>query len=188
MLDTINNLYLVNTSLFKGLYIEKHLNDPLFQRHPVISLDLSSIPSTEGLSGVKENLLGLLQLRAEDNKIQFFSKSTVFAFGELIERLGKRDGKVVILIDEYDRLLIDTFDEPELQNSFRDLFRDFFYQIKAQELFIHIVYITGISNHTKMNLSSAASNIKDFSNQEDFSTMFGYTHKEIKENFYRLYP
>jgi hypothetical protein len=125
----------------------------------------------------------LLKLRAEDHNITLISNDATVAFGELIERLAKQEGNVVILIDEYDRLLIDTFDMPELQNSIREFFRDFYYQIKSKRKYIHVVYITGISQYTKTGVFSAANNIKDLSTHKNFCTVFGYTHEEIVANF-----
>jgi hypothetical protein len=183
MLSTIENLYLGKTELFKNLAIEKYLNDPLFQKHTVIDLDLSSISPSYGISGVENDLMLLLKLKAENLNIELSSSMPHAAFGELIHRLANRDGKVVILIDEYDRVLIDSFDTPKLQNSIRKLFRDFYYQIKSKNKYVHAVYITGISKYTKMGVFSAANNIVDLSTHKDFCTMLGYTHEEVVANF-----
>jgi hypothetical protein len=132
---------------------------------------------------VQNSLITLLKLLAEPYHINFKSSDADVMFGELIINVARQEGKVVILIDEYDRTLVDNYDDTDLQNAIRKFYRDFYYKIKACEKYIHAVYITGISKYTKMGVFSAANNITDFSNEEHFSTMFGYTHEEIIANF-----
>jgi hypothetical protein len=128
-------------------------------------------------------LLHLLKTKASQFKIKITSKYVDEAFANLIENIADRNGNVVILIDEYDLPFVNAYDNCDLQNSIHEMYRDFYYQIKSCEEQIHAVYITGISKYTKIGGISLANNITDFSNEEHFAAMFGYTHEEVVANF-----
>jgi hypothetical protein len=183
MISALKNLYLGNTDLFKGLSIENHLKEPLFQPHPVICLDMSKITLENGVSAFNHHLSYILGRIAEDYNVNIYTEFSSAVFEDLIVRTSKNHGKPVILIDEYDAPLIKTYDNPSYQDEIRKCLREFYQQIKSCDECIHVACITGISKFSNVGVFSATNNIVDFSMKPGFCTMFGYTDEEIKKYF-----
>ncbi|MDR1855906.1 MAG: AAA family ATPase [Desulfovibrio sp.] len=188
MISLLENLYLGRRDLFNGLAIEGHLDDPIFQPHPVIYLDMSSVSTDEGIDVFRGELIEKINIMAEKNNIKVSNISLGSAFETLISQIAERHAKPVILIDEYDCPLVDTYDDPTYQEQIRNVLRGFYRRIKSCDKYIHIAYITGISKFSKIGIFSAANNIVDFSTNQDYCTMFGYTDKEIFDNFSDYLP
>jgi hypothetical protein len=188
MISLLKNVYLGNTNLFKGLAIEEHLNAPFFQPHPVIYIDMSSIPTEDGLEIFKHRLIQSCNDIAEIYNVTIDTTNSSGAFNDLISGISQKHANPVILIDEYDCPLVDTFDNSAYQEEIRNSLREFYRQIKLCDEYIHVVYITGIRKFSKVGIFSAVNNIVDFSTNQDYCTMFGYTDKEIFDNFSDYLP
>jgi hypothetical protein len=188
MTSTLKNLYLGNRDLFKGLAIENHLDEPLFQPHPAITLDMAQVPTEDGLDIFEKVLIENLNIIAKRHNVETSKLSSASAFSGLISNIAIEYSKPVILIDEYDAPLIRTYDTPGYQNEIRGIFREFYQQIKSCDEYIHIAYLTGINKLSSGGFFSATNNIVDFSTHRDFSTMFGFTGEEIVKYFSGYLP
>jgi hypothetical protein len=106
------------------------------------------------------------------------------ALRELIEEAAKSAGRpVVVLIDEYDKPLLDFITETEKAEKVRVALRNFYTQIKAADAWVRFIFITGISKFSRMGVFSALNNLEDISMNARYSTMLGYTEDELHSYF-----
>jgi hypothetical protein len=103
--------------------------------------------------------------------------------GELIALVARKHGSVAVLVDEYDKPILDVLHSPEKAEEIRGILRDFYVQIKAEDASTCFVFLTGISKFSKMGVFSAMNNLEDISMQKHYATMLGYTEAELLENF-----
>ncbi|MDY5498986.1 MAG: AAA family ATPase, partial [Sphaerochaetaceae bacterium] len=102
-------------------------------------------------------------------------------FTELVERISVQ-GKVVILVDEYDKVVSDNA-LGENVGELRDTLRGFYQVIKAKGELLRFVFMTGVTKYAKMGVFSGLNNLNDLSLAPAYATMLGYTQKELEENF-----
>jgi hypothetical protein len=112
------------------------------------------------------------------------SKHPATALGELIAVVAKKEGNsIVVLIDEYDKPILDFVAHPKKAEEIRVTLQNFYAQIKAADESLRFVFITGISKFSKMGIFSAMNNLIDISMQRRYATMLGYTEEEVASNF-----
>jgi hypothetical protein len=112
------------------------------------------------------------------------SKHPATALGELIAVIAKKEGNsIVVLIDEYDKPILDFVAQPEKAEEIRFTLQNFYAQIKAADESLRFVFITGISKFSKIGIFSAMNNLIDISMQRRYATMLGYTEEEVVSNF-----
>ena len=113
-----------------------------------------------------------LQLAGENPQVQF---------RELIEKLAQKE-KVVLLIDEYDKPILNNISKP-WSKEILDALKGFYSVIKACENLERFVFITGVSKFCHVSLFSDLNNLTDISMDARYATMFGYTQEELEANF-----
>lgn len=105
-------------------------------------------------------------------------------FRTLIRKANKQTGKkVVILIDEYDKPLLETFDNEELNQKNRILLKSFYEVLKKEEEYIHFAFLTGITKFSKVVLFSGLNNLVDITLADDYSAICGFTEEELTSHF-----
>jgi hypothetical protein len=105
-------------------------------------------------------------------------------FSQLIKLLYKYSGKeVVVLIDEYDAPIIDNMNNTSLADENRKILQNFYNVLKNTEEYIKFVFVTGISKFTKTSIFSKFNNLTEINLQDDYSTICGITHNELKEYY-----
>ena len=183
LISTLYELFRGNKELFKGLYIEDKWD--WSKKHPVIKISLGG-----GDFGNEERfqnkLKRILQDNAEEYGIEFVGVSDDSGdwFHYLIRRAFKEFGqKVVILIDEYDKPILDFITDKELARRNRDRLKAFYGIIKDLDEYIRFVLITGVSKFSKLNLFSGLNNLNDITVDPAFATLCGYTNREVEEAF-----
>jgi hypothetical protein len=177
-LDTLHNIFEGNKELFKDLYIYDKYD---FDSHPVIKIDFKTITSTQDLFNDLEALF-----RNNQERLGLECKSTDYAncFEELIQQAYKKyQKKVVVLIDEYDKPILDMISDIETANKHRDILRRLYSQLKANDAYIRFAFLTGITKFTKASIFSGLNNITDISLDEDYATICGYTQNDIDTTF-----
>jgi hypothetical protein len=102
-------------------------------------------------------------------------------FRELINK-AKDLGKVVILIDEYDKPLVENIYAPHIE-EIRQVLENFYINIKASDEHLRFVFMTGVTKFSKVSVFSKLNNLLDISMSEDFATMYGYTQEEVEHYF-----
>lgn len=178
LLSTLKYLFLGEKELFKGLWIEdKHDWEPC----PVLHFSFSSIGYKD--ISLNEALLELLNNTAESFGITLNRPGIALKFRELLEKLSEREGQVVLLVDEYDKPLVDYLDDPAQAEENRDVIKNFFSIIKDSGSLLRFVLITGVSKFSKVSLFSDLNNLDDITLAPDFSTITGYTQEELDHYF-----
>ncbi|MDZ7878513.1 MAG: AAA family ATPase [Saprospiraceae bacterium] len=183
-LDTINELFSGNRALFEGLWIEDKWN--WSETYPIIRMSLDAIGHEEGL---KTALLTALQEIADDFELSLVAKSPGAGFKELIKKIVKKTGKqVVILIDEYDRPIVDYIDPYNLAmaNKQRDVLKDFFSILKDASKNIRFLLITGVSKFARVSIFSDLNHLIDLTLNKKYAALCGYTQTEL-EHFFTPY-
>ena len=178
-LSTLKAIFQGKKELFKDLYIENQSYD--WKIYPVIHIDMGS-NSSSSPENLEQCLLYKIQDIAEEYNIKLTRKFASGAFEELIRKLYDREGKTVILIDEYDKPILNNI---ELKNidEFQKIMKGFYSVLKTCEAYERFVFITGVGKFLKVSIFSDLNNLNDISMSDDYATLCGYTEKELKDNF-----
>ena len=165
LIDTIRRLFEGRKELFKDLYIYDKWN---FEEntHPVIKINLASGNYT-AKKGFEKRIQGILASIEQINQTPDFSNSTdyISRFETIIYYLYQKHNKqVVVLIDEYDKPILNTLGvNQKIAESNRLMLSDFFGVLKDYQNYIRFVFITGISMFSKANMTSGLNNVTDIS-------------------------
>ena len=176
-LDTLKEIFEGNKELFKGLYIYDKWDWNV--KYPVLRVSLGSgvIKTIEKL---KDRLNWILQDVERNVDIKCNLTDPEKCFKELIiKSYEKYNQKVVILIDEYDKPILDNITDKKVAREMRDAMKDFYGMIKDNDAYIQFVFITGVSKFSKMNLFTGLNNLNDITLDEKYATICGYTHNDL---------
>ncbi|MEA3445463.1 MAG: AAA family ATPase [Bacteroidota bacterium] len=177
LLNTIKEIFLGNKELFKGLWIYDKID---WQIHPVIKISFANIDyGNLGLSLAINNELDII---ARKNNIQLEANTEGPKFRELIEKLSGKE-KVVILIDEYDKPIIDYLDNLVKAEENRETLKKFYSIIKDADQYIRFFFITGVSKFSKVSIFSDLNNLEDITLDRNFAAMLGWTQEELENYF-----
>jgi predicted small metal-binding protein len=177
-LSTLKAVFQNKKHLFKGLALENKPHD--WKEYPVIHLDLGESPASSAAE-LDSALQASLDNTAREYKIKLSASTASSRFSELI-RMLKDQGKVVILIDEYDKPILDNIIGENVQ-SIREVMESFYSVIKATEPYQRFVLLTGVSKFARVSVFSKLNNLTDITMDARFATMLGYTQEELEENF-----
>ncbi|MCB0842741.1 MAG: AAA family ATPase, partial [Bacteroidetes bacterium] len=105
--------------------------------------------------------------------------------GELIRKISQKakGKKVVFLIDEYDKPLVDYIDQPKQAEKNRDILKSFFSAIKDADAHLKFLFITGVSKFSKVSLFSDLNHLRDITLVNQFAEIAGYSEKELEDYF-----
>jgi len=179
LISTLEELFTGDRTLFQGLWIDR--SDYDWPIHPVIRLDLSLYPSATP-DDLKENLKLYLQYSAEKYGVTLQPGPYYAQFGDLIRQLAT-ETQVVVLIDEYDKPLLDHITNPTVAKQIRDILKGFYTVIKAMERHIRLAFITGVSKFSRVSIFSELNNLSDLTMRPSFATALGLTEAEIRRDF-----
>lgn len=179
-LDTIAEIFAGNKALFTGLYAEQHWQWE--QSYPVIRISFDG--GIEGYDDLSLALSDILTALEESWHITNSLKTISGRFQALIQHCHETTGqKVVILIDEYDKPILDSLHNSEKSIIVRNQLRDFYSVIKGQDAHIQFAMLTGVSKFSKINLFSGLNNLYDVTLDRRFSALCGYTQTELESVF-----
>ncbi len=178
LLSTIKEIFLGNKGLFKGLWIEGKWDWE--QKHPVIHIGISQLDYQS--LGLYDALSMELDNQARKLGLSLTSKTLKNKFVELIEQAAVQ-GKVVILIDEYDKPIIDYLDDLSKAEENRLIFKDFYSVLKDADKYIRLLLITGVSKFARMSIFSDLNNLRDITISPVSATLTGITQEELETNF-----
>lgn len=178
MISTLEEIFYGNKELFKGLWIAG--SDYDWQTYPVIRIDFSrhAVQSAVRLERVLDYVVEEI---AQQQGVTLRGFDYQSRFDNLIQQLAREAKKVVILIDEYDKPLIDNLGNVAEAIVIRDLLKNFYSVIKALDQYIRFVFITGISKFSKVGVFSTLNNLTDLTMNPRFATALGITEEEMAE-------
>ena len=179
LLSTLEAIFKGKKELFKGLKI--YDTDYDWKEYPVIHIDLGRIQA-KNAAQLEESLKTEIETISNDYSVEYNEKLTYYdSWNKLIRKIAER-GDLVILIDEYDKLLSSNIYNPNVEEM-RDVLRGFFEVIKSASDHIHLAFITGVTKFSKVSIFSSMNNLNDISLDEPYATLFGYTEEEVKHYF-----
>ena len=180
-LDTLKELFEGNEALFKGLAAQDQWDWSV--QYPVLRFSFGNekYQDTEGLVNVLDTQLTHFEQAFGTTK-QFDHAGGRFA--DLLINLHKNTGQpVVVLIDEYDKPILDALQLPEVAKANRDFLRGFYATIKDYDAHIKFSFLTGVSKFSKVSIFSGLNNLKDITLDPRYSTICGYTDTDIDTVF-----
>ena len=180
-LSTLEAIFRGQQALFEGLYIGDKWK---FEEYPVIKISFANIGYREiGL----ENAISIhLDTIFEEYHLEKMSVSNSQKFKKLIEQLHAKFQKgVVVLIDEYDKPLIDYLNKDQLPQAIenRNLLKSFYSILKDADPYLKLVFITGVSKFSKVSIFSDLNNLNDISLDFDYNEICGISQRELEDNF-----
>ena len=181
MLSTMEAYFLGKRDLFKGLAIERLETE--WNTHAVLHLDLNAekYDSPERLHDMLE-----FQLRGWEETYGTGGKGITHSarFMEVIQKAYEKTGRgVVILIDEYDKPLLNSFHDEALQKAFRETLTAFYTVLKSADQWLRFVFITGVTKFAQMGIFSNLNQLKDISLDPRYAALCGLTGDEIRADF-----
>ena len=179
LISTLNEIFEGEKDLFKGLWIYKA--DYEWEKHPVVRIDFSK-KKVENRDDLKGFILHQLRNIAKRYGILLERDEYDEAFDELLTKLSGIN-KVVVLIDEYDKPIIDNIENKDLAIELREILKGFYTIIKACDEYIRFVLLTGVSKFSKAGVFSGLNNLKDISMDTRYSSLLGITREEILGSF-----
>ena len=180
-LDTLKELFEGNAPLFEGLYICDHWDWSV--RYPVVRLSFGSGNFKEP-GYLQANLMAQLDAVERRAAVKSESATAPGRFAFLIEALHERAGqRVVVLIDEYDKPILDALEEPEIARANRDFLRGLYATIKDSDAHVKFVFLTGVSKFSKVSLFSGLNNLIDITLEPHYSALCGYTDADLDAVF-----
>ena len=180
-LDTLRNLFEGKQELFQGLCAEGNWKWTI--KYPVIKLDMSG--DSTSVSALRSTLEGNLRYTAKRLGVQLSDASEpAQLLQQLIRAAHEQHGrKVVLLIDEYDKPMIDNIDDMPLAKQMLKQLRSFYSIIKATDEHLRFVMLTGVSKFAKVSIFSGLNNLKDISLNPNYGSICGYTEEDLGEVF-----
>ncbi|MBF5060152.1 AAA family ATPase [Candidatus Neptunochlamydia vexilliferae] len=178
-INTLKEILKGNKELFKDFNI--YSIDYKWNNHPIIHFDFTQI-LTDNPTRLEESLQRTLQTIAEEHKVTIDIPSAKEGLSNLVKELYKK-GKVVVLIDEYDKPIIDHLKSVEIAEGNRTLLGDFFGALKGLDDSLKLTFTTGISKFSQVSLFSGFNNLQDLTILPEYATLFGYTEEEILRCF-----
>ncbi|MDE0228283.1 MAG: AAA family ATPase, partial [Spirochaetaceae bacterium] len=180
-LDTLKELFEGSEELFEGLHI--HAGHDWSQRHPVVRLSFGG-GSFTGPDALEANVME--QLAAAERRLGVESEYLTAAgrFAYLLEALHRQTGqRVAVLVDEYDKPILDVLEDREAARTNRDYLRGLYGVIKDNDAHVRFTFLTGITKFSKVNLFSQLNNLTDLTLDAAYSSVCGYTEQDLDTVF-----
>lgn len=179
--DTLENLFEGNETLFKGLAIHERWDWSV--KSPVIRLDFAhgdfTLPDY-----LNSNVLAQLEEIAMQADIAIKYDTAFERFKYVIDELKRQRGQqVAVLIDEYDKPIVDALSNQDLARKHRNYLRGLYSVLKSADNSIRFSLITGISKFSKVSLFSSLNNLKDITLNPNYANICGYTELDLDTTF-----
>ena len=180
-LDTLKELFEGNDALFAGLHI--HAGHDWSVHHPVVRLDFAG-GSFKETALLEANVME--QLAAAERRTGVVSEylTAPGRFAYLLEALHAQTGRqVVVLVDDYDKPILDAMEDPQTARANRDYLRGVYGVIKASDAHVRFTFLTGVSKFSKVSLFSELNNLTDLTLDPVYSSICGYTEDDLDTVF-----
>ena len=180
-LDTLKEFFEGNQELFVGL--DAHDRHDWSKRHPVVRLDFAR-GHFDGAGSLHANVSAQLDDVEGAAGVRPRYDTAPERFGYLIKSLHERTGqRVVVLVDEYDKPILDAIEQTEVALANRGYLRGLYGVIKASDAHVHFTFLTGVSKFTKVGVFSVLNNLTDLTLDPAYSSICGYTEGDLDTVF-----
>lgn len=181
LLSTIEAYYSGRRDLFQGLALDSLTED--WEPHPILHLDLN-VGAYTSITHLTELLEHNLAKWEDEFGLEHGTASPSLRFGDIISRLHQAsDKKVVILIDEYDKPILNAIDNDELADQFRNTLKAFYGNLKTMDRHIEFAMLTGVARFSKLSIFSDLNNLRDISFEPKYSDICGISTGELFKYF-----
>lgn len=181
LVSTMEAYFSGRKELFEGLAMESLEKD--WTEYPVLHLDLTG-SSYIDISHLKMSLDQHLRKWESLYDVTPMSEDLSSRFKDIIDAAYRKAGqKVVILIDEYEKPIIDNIDNPELMEQFKHELQGFYSVIKGKDNAIRFAFLTGVTKLGKMSIFSGLNNLNDISMDARYADICGISEQELKSTF-----
>ncbi len=180
-LDTLHNIFEGNKELFEGLYIYDQWDWET--KYPVIKMSFSG--DLRSGKSLKNNILNILidnqeRLEVDCRDTEIFD----ICFQTLIKSCCKKyNQQVVVLIDEYDKAILDNLDQMEVANENREIIKGLYSVLKDSDEYLKFVFLTGVSKFSKASIFSGLNMLEDISLTARYGNICGYTQNDMTTSF-----
>ena len=182
LVDTLQKLFEGSEELFRGLAV--HGAWDWSARHPVVRLDFSGVGHFETPDGVRGTVEAQLEEAEMQAGLEPGPAGAAVRLRRLIRTLHERTGRqVVVLVDEYDKPILDALGDRELALANRDFLRSLYGVIKACDEQLRFVFLTGVSRFSRAGIFSGLNNLRDITLDPRFGAICGYTDDELDAVF-----
>ena len=180
-LDTLGELFAGSRDLFRGLDI--HDKWDWSTRHPVLRMSFGGGNFMDG-SSLHANVMAQLDSVERRSGVAARYDTGPERLAALIEALRRKDGQpVAVLVDEYDKPILDALEAPETARANRDYLRGLYSVVKDADADIRFSFFTGVSKFSKVSLFSGLNNLIDITLEPAFSAVCGYTDRDLDTVF-----
>ena len=181
LISTLEAYFLGKKDLFEGLAVAELEKD--WVEYPVLHLDLNT-EKYDSIEVLNNKLSGTLKLWEEQYGRDESEKSLPMRFEGIIRRAKEKTGRnVVILVDEYDKPMLQAIGNEELQKAYRDTLKSFYGALKSMDGCIRFALMTGVTKFGKVSVFSDLNNLKDISMSQYYYNICGITEEELHHYF-----
>ncbi len=180
-IDTLKNIFKGKKALFKELYIYEKYDWE--KTYPVINISFASGIAVSRaklditIKAILANIADVFEIKCNYDEISL-------QFQELIKKIhDKHKQRVVVLIDEYDKPILDNISNTEIAFEMREGLKNLYSVIKDCDKYIKFVFMTGVSKFSKVSIFSGLNNLKDITTDERYSIICGYTQDDLEREF-----
>lgn len=178
LISTLIELFKGNQALFEGLWIENKIE---WIKYPIIHFDFGRADFKD--IGLEAAILDRINSIASAYELILTKAGFANRFDELIKRLAAQGKPVVVLVDEYDKPIIDYLDQPEQAKANRDLLKAFYSILKPADDYLRFVFLTGVSKFSQVSIFSDLNNLNDLTLDPNYVNLLGYTQEELEHYF-----
>ena len=181
LVSTMDAYFKGKKELFEGLAISKLEKE--WKQYPVLHLDLNSekYDTGDALYAILEVALSRWEELYGKNQAE---RTISSRFVGIVRRAAKKSGKrVVILIDEYDKPMLQAIGNDELQEEYRSILKAFYSVLKTCDAYIQFAFLTGVTKFGKVSVFSDLNNLQDLSMLPQYTAICGITEEELRTNF-----
>jgi hypothetical protein len=180
LVSTLDCLFSARKELFEGLYIYDKWD--WTRKYPVVRIDFGGI-NYQTVEDLEKDLADKLDEYAVRYGLTLMRQRSG-RFAELIEKLHEKTGEtVVVLVDEYDKPIIDCLSNLPLAAEIRKTLHDFYQVLKAADDHLRLIFLTGVSKFSKVSIFSGLNNLDDLTLTPEYAKICGYTQEELLANF-----
>jgi hypothetical protein len=180
--STLASLFEGRRDLFAGLAI-----DGLgwqWVEHPVIRIDFNAANYSAGITALTNNIDTSLSLVADKYAVKLKGNDSPSRLTNLIAELYyKYNQQAVVIVDEYDKPLLNTLDLPDIHVQLRDELKGFFGVLKSSDAFLRFSFITGVTRFSKVSIFSDLNQLDDISFNPRYAAICGITHEGLERGF-----